>query len=1006
MRGPAGAVAWLRERLLGLSHPVRLGISLVLLSLSVLFFADLLGLRPDARESVREARKTVAESLAVQLSSLASVDDVGAIEYAVSAFVLRSADVSAAALVRANGVALARHGDREALEGVRDGSTETHLRVPILKDELPWGELRIVFEGDDTGRRELLWYAFVAFASLGSFALFLAKVLVQLDPGRAVPGRVDSAFDLFSAGVVILDDRLRIVMANEAASAIAGRAEEALTGRRLDEWPWQVEPGETLPWVATLESGQNASDERLRLADGDGTRALSVSCALVGEDERGLQGVLVTLDDETLVERQNAELASANARLETMNARLDRLATTDPLTGISNRRVLMERLEEALPRARADGTALACVMADVDHFKRVNDTFGHGVGDEVIRAVSEALAGECGPGDTLGRYGGEEFVLVLPGCDAGAAAAVAERVRLAVSGLAEGDRLPLPALSASFGVADLACEPADGSALIDAADRALYAAKQGGRDRVVVFGTSVGLVTAEAVPDEGSAAPDGEASGSDEREGGADATARVDAEERGARARVFELEALMRRRERDLAALRQRDALTGVPVREPFLERTALELERAARSGCLVGAISFELRDLERIVSSFGHAATDDLVREFVARVEGNLRATDLVSGIGASHAVSRVASNEYGVLLGELDAAAGALVVVARLRRVLAEPFAVAGQKVWLGANIGIALSGSTGVAPDASAAAAELLAQAGDARAKAAGGSDKVSHAFASRELDAEARDYIRLEADLREALDAGTLDVWYQPKLDLATRSVTGLEALLRWRHPTRGFVSPETFVAVAEANGLIGRLSEFVLRATLERIRVWRQMGFDELQVSINVSPMQLQARTLAADTLAALERAGVPGAQLEIELTETSVFERPEEAREALEALRAAGVGISMDDFGTGYTSLALLADLPLDTVKLDRSFIVAMEDGERNRAVVASVITMARALGLRTVGEGVETEAQLELLAGLGCDAAQGYLISRPLPGDEISAFLVRERDALHARSA
>ena len=1048
----SGLVARLRARLrrlrddvAGRSQPLRLGLALVMLSLSVLFAADVLGLRPDPGEAVRESRKSVAESLAIQLSALASVGDAGDVEYAVSAFALRTPDVRAAELAREGGAVIARHGDVDALTAVAERSSATHLSVPILEDGSPWGRVRVVFAPTNGAARELAWLAFVGLASLASFALFLGRVLVQLDPGRVVPERVDSAFDLFSAGVVILDARGRIVMANRAAEALAGGAADALLGRTLDEWAWQDGPDGpgARPWAAALADARPEPDRRMRLRAGDGAvRALSVSCAPVGGGSEGgdggdgPQGVLVTLDDETLVERQNRDLEAmlAEARrlrdeVDAKNRELEVLATTDPLTGIANRRVLMERLDAALARARRDGTPLACVMCDVDHFKRVNDTWGHGVGDDVIRAVARTLTETCGTGATVGRYGGEEFVAVLPGLDADAAAALAERVRIAVIALAGGDALPVPSLSASFGVAGVAPAvggvpgdvlegvPGDAGALVDAADRALYAAKGGGRNRVVVAGREGADVDGARVP---GASPDGvgaaveagtgaradaEAGAATGADAGVDTGAR-DADVRPsvsdlARARVLELEAELERHRVHLAALREFDALTGVPMRTLFLRRVEVELERASRSGALVGALSFELRELERLVSTFGHAACDALVVELVARLERALRATDLVSEISAEHSLSRITSNEFGVLLCDLADPASALVVVARLRRTLGEPFLVAAERVYLGVNIGIALSG-----PNGEGRPAELLGQAGDARVAAAERPGKVSHAFASAALDARAHDYIRLESDLHDALEAGDLEVWFQPKFDLARRTVTGMEALVRWRHETRGFVSPAVFVAVAEANGLIGRLSDFVLESTLERVRLWRSMGFDELRVSINVSPMQLHAEELVDELLAALDRAGVEGRQLEVELTETSVFERPEEARAALGALRAAGVGVSMDDFGTGYTSLALLADLPLDTVKIDRSFVVAMEASERSRSIVASVITMAHALGLRVVGEGIETEAQLDALAALGCDDVQGYLISRPLPPDEMTAFLVRERDAGRSRRA
>jgi EAL domain-containing protein (putative c-di-GMP-specific phosphodiesterase class I) len=202
----------------------------------------------------------------------------------------------------------------------------------------------------------------------------------------------------------------------------------------------------------------------------------------------------------------------------------------------------------------------------------------------------------------------------------------------------------------------------------------------------------------------------------------------------------------------------------------------------------------------------------------------------------------------------------------------------------------------------------------------------------------------------------------------------------------------------FIAVAEANGLIGRLSDLVLEQTISQIKRWQSMGLDDLRISVNVSPMQLRANTLVADTLEALEKAGVDGKHLDIELTETSVIDQPEDARVALQKLRSKGIHISMDDFGAGYTSLALLADLPLDNVKIDRSFISAMTESERNLSVVQSIITMAHALKLRVVGEGVETNEELEILSRFGCDEVQGYLISRPQSAEDITAFLVHQR--------
>ena len=632
-------------------------------------------------------------------------------------------------------------------------------------------------------------------------------------------------------------------------------------------------------------------------------------------------------------------------------------------------------------------------MTDIDHFKAVNDTYGHAVGDEVIRAVAGVLKRISRRYDTAGRYGGEEFVLLLPGLEASEAAEVAERARVAVLALRGTEQVSLTTLSSSFGVAALTEDMSDGMELIEAADLALYAAKEGGRNRVAIYDPDAPKKTSQATAPARAAAAASAAP---------DPTSTVTSSEVDQmRSRIVQLEEELCRGKRDLEALREYDMLTGMPMRTLFLQRVETELARATRSNTLVGVMSFELRGLGRIISTLGHSASESLVLAFVERLQRGLRSSDLVSEIAGDRSLSRITSNEYGVLLCDLADSSGAMIVVTRLKRLLSQPFGIGEERVYVGANIGIALScppaegsSSSGSAADAAA----LFAQASEARIEAATKPDKVSHGFASAVLDDEAHDYIRLEADLRDALGADELETWFQPKFDLLERRVTGMEALLRWRHDTRGFVPPDVFVAVAEANGLIGQLSTLVLERTLRQIRVWNAMGFDDLRVSINVSPMQLRAESLVSDTLEALDRAGVSGRQLEIELTETSVLDRPEQARAALEELRAAEVGVSMDDFGTGYTSLALLADLPLDTVKIDRSFVTAMTQSERSRAVVESIISMGHALRLRVVGEGVETNEELEILARLGCDEVQGYLISRPQPAADITEFLVRQR--------
>lgn len=968
------------------SRPLHLSLSLVMLSLSVLFVADFLGLRGDQRNNLQNARSLVSQSLAVQLSILASGHELDALSRTVENFVDRNEDVRAASLEEVTGTTLAAFGEMELLQQVGAKSTLTHLRVPILENDREWGEVRVVFTPSEHWYQDLLWLLFVCVVSVIAFWVFFTKVLLQLDPSRAIPGRVDSAFNLFSEGVVILDNEQHIIMANASAAELVGIEADKLVGKKLDDWPWRVDADWQAPWATTLHSGLDIADKPMRLRlDDEETRLFMVSCSLVGSAEDSQHGVLVTLDDMTVIEKKNQELAvtlhelrRSQDAISAKNAELEVLATRDPLTGLFNRRVLMENLEREFKRATRENLELSCIMVDIDYFKNINDNYGHSVGDDVIEAIANALKSISREYDTVGRYGGEEFLMLLPGFSATDAVDVAERIRYSVMELANLDQLAVPQLTASLGISDINSGAVDGPVMVDLADQALYAAKQGGRNRSVVYDPNV-------VPLKQPESP-------------VTAQSAIIVDDTAVR-RVKELEALVEQRNSDLDKLRQYDALTGIPTRSLFLQRIESELVRAKRLETSTGVMSFELRDLNRLLSTFGHAAMDALVCEFVSRLHNGLRSTDLVVDITGEHSLSRLTNNEYGVLLCEMADASNAMPVIARLRRLLSEPFMIGEERVYIGANIGIAVYPASGDTPEL------LMENASRARCEAAMSPEKVAHSFASESLDQVSRSYIRLEADLYRALDRGELSLHFQPKFDLAERRISGLEALLRWEHDN-GFISPAEFVPVAEANGLIGAMFDFTLEASLRQISLWQDLGFDDLRVSVNISPVQLRDPNIVTCILDAVERAQVDTNSLEIELTETAVIENRESAIETLSLLRQAGIMVSMDDFGTGYTSLALLADLPLDIVKIDRSFVVAMADSARSRAIVESVINMAHALQLKVVGEGIETNDQLATLSALGCNEIQGYLIAKPLPADQATRFLIAQSEVDRRRRA
>ena len=256
------------------------------------------------------------------------------------------------------------------------------------------------------------------------------------------------------------------------------------------------------------------------------------------------------------------------------------------------------------------------------------------------------------------------------------------------------------------------------------------------------------------------------------------------------------------------------------------------------------------------------------------------------------------------------------------------------------------------------------------------------------------------------MHEAVATDAFEVVYQPKLSLKSHRIEGLEALIRWNHPEKDYISPDHFIPIAESSGLIHDISAFVFKNALNQLRVWREAGRNDLILSINISALQLRDANLVLDILAALRKANVPANALELEITETSIIESPESAIILLNELRSSGVTISMDDFGTGYTSLALVTDLPLDGVKIDRSFISQISKTKRNQSVVESIINMSQSLDLKVVGEGIETQEQLAILDHLGCDEIQGYYISKPIGADKVLEFLQQYDEAENKKKA
>ena len=448
-------------------------------------------------------------------------------------------------------------------------------------------------------------------------------------------------------------------------------------------------------------------------------------------------------------------------------------------------------------------------------------------------------------------------------------------------------------------------------------------------------------------------------------------------------AAVARAQVAFRRLERMAHAHRQEaitDELTGLPNRRAlYVEVRARLADQSSREALLL----LDLDKFKEVNDSLGHDVGDRLLVQVGARLREHLRPGDLLARLGG---------DEFAVLLedaGREQVAAAAT----RLRAALAEPFALEGLSVHSGASIGIALSPHDGTDLNTLLRKADIAMY----RAKASG---HGYHLYSCTD-DAACESRLRTVAELRAAIENDQLVVHYQPKISLDTGNVHGVEALVRWEHPTRGLLYPDAFLALVEEAGLMRDLTRLVLEMALDQAAVWHSQG-QHLTIAVNLSASSLIDADLPDQVASMLAARDLPPAALQLEITEEFLMAECDRARRILTRLRDAGVQISVDDFGTGYSSLAYLRDLPVDELKLDRSFVFPMADDPRAAALVAATIDLAHNLGLRMVAEGVETDIAYTELARLGCDQAQGYYMSRPVPAADLDRWLSIRR-ATHA---
>jgi diguanylate cyclase (GGDEF)-like protein len=995
---------------------VRISFGLVVVTISALLLSDLLGLVPDTKRAKFNSRKVIAESLAVQFSMVISNDQLDSVQETLRLLVERNEDVQSAAIRRKSAGLIAEFGGHRQYWTLEpdDRSTPNQIQVPLFDIGGIWGTVELSFV-DVAASNEGIFLnnsfpgviALVALCGFFGYWIFLKRALQELDPSSVIPERVRVALDTLSEGLIIVNQDNAIVFSNLAFADKAGMTPNDLVGKPCQSLPWDLElancnEGE-LPWDEVLLGNDMISSDvaTIGLSAGlDKQYKFVLNASPILSAEGDVRGALITFDDVTEMERQNVELQDALLKLEQgqrkitrQNQELHVLATRDPLTNLLNRRSFVDSFDSMITDAFDDNLQLACLMLDIDHFKSVNDEFGHPVGDKVIKALTAVLTEVSRPDDIVGRYGGEEFCIALPAADSVLAFGVAEQIRMTLQKIRIEELGDKRSITASIGVTDLSQGAKDVAEMIDQSDKALYAAKENGRDRVIRWPMDLNKDTGAALRaqakarlaasrQKGSAAADNQPSTRQAYR----QKLEVDAPERAGPVSAEKAKT---------PAEAGADSEQSNVSRALLVDRINQAILRSARYKTTIAVLALEFDVTQRVEDEeLGFSMAYKLERAVTQRLREGLRSTDTVSIDEEEdellYSVLRTGVREVVILLTDLEQPEIVSLVLSRLFAVAKAPIVADGIEFFMDADIGVSIY------PLDSEDANSLLSYAKSAVREAKKSAGNNNWQFYSEDVNASSKRLRRMESELQLALGRGELGVHYQPKVCLKRGTIVGAEVLLRWEHPELGLVSPADFVALAEQSDLIDKITMRLISTACTQVNAWKEAGYKNLTVSVNLSPVQFRNGEIAEQIIAQVNESEISPQSIEFEITENVVVENMQTAINTLDQLSTAGFTITIDDFGVGYSTFGYLKNFPVNGVKIDKSFIADLALEPTAAPIVSTIIAMAHSLRLNVVAEGVETEDQLRFLQDFGCDQAQGYLICKPLPAQKLSKLLAK----------
>jgi diguanylate cyclase (GGDEF)-like protein len=666
------------------------------------------------------------------------------------------------------------------------------------------------------------------------------------------------------------------------------------------------------------------------------------------------------------------ELKTTQEEVQNKNQELEVLASQDSLTGCLNRRSFFEIMEESIKTTNSTDTTLSCIMLDIDFFKAVNDNYGHGVGDNVIRRVSEVLIIFLREGDYVCRYGGEEFCLLLENTNSEKAVLFAERIRRNIEKINFSDDPATTDLkvTVSLGISDSAFGGNTPSEIINQADYALYGAKESGRNKVVLW-SSMLKSDSELAKEKGQEKV-------------------IADKETGSRSKNTRATDEILKSKSDRKVTKNDAVLTNLPGRIEFLSMISGSIDRPLNNDHHSAILFIDIDNFKRINSALGYDVGDRILHDKCARLSRLLRSSDKLSSLSSqidSPTISRLSGDQFGVLIQNIPDLTVTSSIASRIIKKLAEPYHIDEHIIYATCSIGISIF------PHDCDNSETLLMNSEIAMSSVKSMSGNNYHFYADETVE-DTIEILDMESELRAAIANDEMSIHYQPKVNILTEKIVGMEALLRWRHPTKGLILPNEFLPIAEKTGLIHELGIWVFREVCKQAKEWDNQNIKDFTIAVNISATQFMRSDFVGQIVSSLNSTRVDPNLLEIEITENTVLHDIDTVSSIISQLRSLGISSSLDDFGTGYSSLHYIKKFTIDSLKIDISFINNITSNSDDVAIVTAIIAMAHAMHVKVIAEGVENNEQLKILKELGCDEIQGYIYSRAKPKEEATMLL------------